>query len=280
MSFLLTLLLLPTCYAQPTLAIPGIIDAHTHTEFDDEPEAMTQIPRTPEEYRRELREAGAVGAVAHTHIDDEDYHDMRRYNVVHCAGVGPRPHYKDVERGLRSGKYRCIKIYLGYVHQYANDAHYEPLYKLAKKFDVPVVFHTGDTYDRRGLVKYAHPLTIDEVAVDHPEVKFVIAHCGNPWITTAAMVARKNPNVYLDGSALLTGDMDDQRPERVEEHLVRPLSWLFGYVNDPRKLLFGSDWPLNDIASYARAFSRAIPREHRQAVFHDNAVAVFHLNRR
>ena len=34
-------------------------------------------------------------------------------------------------------------------------------------FDVPVVFHTGDTSSKRAKLKYADPLTIDEVAVDH-----------------------------------------------------------------------------------------------------------------
>ena len=35
---------------------------------------------------------------------------------------------------------------------------------------------------------------------------FVIAHCGNPWIESAAEVAYKNPNVYIECSAMLTGD--------------------------------------------------------------------------
>ena len=39
--------------------------------------------------------------------------------------------------------------------------------------------------------------------------------------------------------------------------------------------MFGSDWPLNDIAAYVRAFKRAIPEEHWRAVFHDNAARVF-----
>jgi hypothetical protein len=68
---------------------------------------------------------------------------------------------------------------LGYVHRYAYDRQYEPIYRLAQKYDVPVVFHTGDTNSVRAKIKFADPLTIDEVAVDHPKVTFVIAHCGN-----------------------------------------------------------------------------------------------------
>jgi predicted TIM-barrel fold metal-dependent hydrolase len=148
---------------------------------------------------------------------------------------------------------------------------------MAEKYDVPVVFHTGDTSSTRAKLKFADPLTIDEVAVDHPKVRFVIAHCGNPWIESAAEVAYKNPNVYLEGSALLIGDLDQMPREKVDLYVVRPLSWIFGYVEDPTKLMFGSDWPLTEISSYVKAFKRAIPREHWQAVFHDNAVRVFKL---
>ena len=254
-----------------------IIDAHTHTEFDGGLEPVTGIPMTEAEYFKQLKEAHAVGAIAHTHQTGGDYYDLRSRGIMHCAGVTMRPDFKDIEQGLKTGQYGCIKVYLGYEHQSANDAHYQPLYKLAEKYDIPVVFHTGDTYSTKAKLKYADPLTIDEVAVDHPKVRFVIAHCGNPWIESAAEVAYKNPNVSLDGSAFLIGNVDKIAPEKVVEYLVKPLRWIFGYLEDPTKLMFGSDWPLNNIAAYARAFKKAIPKEHWKAVFHDNAARVFKL---
>jgi predicted TIM-barrel fold metal-dependent hydrolase len=218
-----------------------------------------------------------VGAVAHTSKDGTGYVDLRSRGVVHCAGVDAKVDVARVEAGLKSGKYGCIKIYLGYVHQYANDKGYEPAYRLAEKYGVPVVFHTGDTYSTVAKLKYADPMPIDEVAVDHPKVNFVIAHCGNPWIETAAEIAYKNPNVYLEGSAFLIGNLDKTDPEHVEKYAVRSISWVFGFLEDPSKLMFGSDWPLTDIGSYVRAFKRAIPREHWKAVFHDNAARVFKI---
>ena len=94
-------------------------------------------------------------------------------------------------------------------------------------------------------------------------------------IESAAEVAYKNPNVYLDGSALLIGDLDRLPGETVDQYVVKPLSWIFGYLQDPSKLMFGTDWPLTDVASYVSAFKRAIPKEHWNAVFHDNAARVF-----
>jgi len=260
--------------AEPPLAV---IDAHTHTEFEGDLERSSKIPRTREEYFKEMREAGVVGAIAHTTESGGNYYDLRAQHVMHCGGVDAKVDAARLEAGLKSGQYGCIKIYLGYVHQWAYDAAYEPAYQLAERYDVPVVFHTGDTYSTVALVKYADPLTIDEVAVRHPKVRFVIAHCGNPWIQSAAEVAYKNPNVYLDGSAFMIGDLSRYTPEQLDRQVVQPLRWIFEFVDDPRKLMFGTDWPLVSMRAYLEVFKRAIPKEHWPAVLHDNAARVFKL---
>jgi hypothetical protein len=246
-----------------------IIDVHTHTDFSS---------GTKEQYFKEWREAGIVGAVAHTKADGGNFYDLKSSNVIYCGGVGDRIDLKRLEDGLKSQQYRCIKIYLGYTYRYAYDLRYEPVYRLAQKYDVPVVFHTGDTNSTRAKLKFADPLTIDEVAVEHPKVNFVIAHCGNPWIESAAEVAYKNPNVYVECSALLIGNLDQMPKEKVDTYVVRPIAWVFGYLEDPKKMMFGTDWPLVSIKPYVEAYKRAIPREHWRAVFHDNAARVFKMS--
>jgi hypothetical protein len=256
-----------------------VIDAHTHADFDGKPEETSHIPVTKAEYLREMREAGVVAAVSHSPQDKWDGEDLSSEGVIRCAGLSAHVNEAALEKALQSKRVSCIKIYLGYVHQFAYDKNYEPAYRLAEKYGVPVVFHTGDTYSTKGKLKYSDPLTVDEVAVDHPKVTFVIAHCGNPWIESAAEVAYKNPNVYLDGSAFLIGDLAKINPEVVNRFMVQPLSYVFGYVDDPKKLMFGTDWPLVNMKVYLEYFKKAIPKEHWQAVFHDNAARVFKINR-
>ena len=269
-AFLAILLTSASAFAaEPQL---DIIDVHTHPEF-----VAGDVRRSPEAYEEQRKKAGVVFAVGILHTDDGKLPEPRAANTIYCAGAGETPNVAAIEDGLRRRDYRCIKIYLGYIHQYANDARYEPLYALAEKYDVPVVFHTGDTDSTRAKLKYADPLTIDEVAVDHPRVTFVIAHCGYPWIESAAEVAYKNPNVYLDGSAFMIGDLSKKPPGHVDEYVVRPLKWIFGYVENPDKLMFGTDWPLVDMKQYVDAFKRAIPRKYWRKVFHDNAVKVFRI---
>lgn len=250
----------------------AVIDAHTHPEFRGD-------QRRLDEYLRQWRAAGLVAAVGILHTHDGTIPDLPGRRIVYCAGLVGALDYAALESGVRDGRYGCIKVYLGYEPYFASDARYARVYEIAEKYDVAVVFHTGDTDRSSALLKYADPIGVDEVAVAHPKVRFVIAHCGNPWIQSAAEVAYKNPNVYLDGSAFLTGDVSKRPRREVDAYMVEPLRWIFGYVENPSKLMFASDWPVTNIPAYLTAFKRAIPRKHWRAVFHDNAVRVFRLDR-
>jgi predicted TIM-barrel fold metal-dependent hydrolase len=262
--------------AEPELEV---IDAHTHALWSTDPEASSGLPVTREEYLKEMKEANVVGAVSHSHEDSRNEDDLHAYGVIRCAGIGTKVDVARIEKGLKSGKFSCIKIYLGYIHQYPSDKNYEPAYKLAEKYGVPVVFHTGDTYDSKGKLKYSHPLTVDEVAVDHPKVTFVIAHCGNPWFDSAAEVAYKNPNVYLECSALMIGKLSEKSKESIDKLVIQPIKWIFDYLEDPSKLMYGTDWPLVRMKEYLDVYKQAIPREHWNAVFHDNAVRIFKMEK-
>lgn len=273
---------------EPPSAEPlKIIDVHTHTGFDGriqsacahrhgrDESVATVIPDTLQEYLKEFQEAGVVGAVSMGAAGSLSYKDLSAHNVIQCLGVGSQIQTLAIDEALASRKFRCIKIYLGYTYRYAYDEAYRPVYELARKHGVPVVFHTGDTYSIRGKLKYSDPLTIDEVAVDFPDVKFVIAHMGNPWIQSAAEVAYKNPNVFAEASALIIGDLKLKPVGSIEELGVKPIRWAFQYIENPSKLMFGSDWPLVRIPEYVELYKRAIPREHWSKVFYENAVEVF-----
>ncbi len=169
-----------------------------------------------------------------------------------------------------------LKIYAGYYHYHVHDEIYHPLYRLAEKHNLPVVIHSGDTFSTKGLLKYAHPLEIDQLAYLFPNVKFIIAHFGDPWIMDAAEVASKNKNVFVDLSGLIVGDKDDVNRFKVEEftsHIKRGLVYLDNYD----KVLFGSDWPLVDLHAYIAFIKELIPKEHQEKVFYNNAKKLFKI---
>jgi uncharacterized protein len=255
-----------------------VIDTHMHTRFSGG-ETDYGGQDTKEHWLADMKKAGVVGGVSHNAKDADLSESLNQYGVMHCYGVSAKPNLAKLEQGLKSKTFGCIKVYLGYEYQWANHPNYLAVYKLAEKYDVTVVFHTGDTLTADGKIKYADPLTIDEIAVDFRKVNFVIAHCGNPWWQSAAEVAYKNPNVYLECSAFLIGDLSKKDPASVDELMVKPIAWIFRYLENPKKMMFGTDWPLVSISDYLNAYKKAIPPEHWQAVFHDNAVRVFHLDR-
>jgi predicted TIM-barrel fold metal-dependent hydrolase len=226
----------------------------------------------------EYRKNGVVGAVVHASNDAMVPEILKNTPVKFavCAALTPgKQTVAKVEAGIREGRYACMKVYLGYNPRWANDKFYLPFYKLAEKMNVPVVFHTGDTYDKNAFVKYADPLQIDDIALTHPKVKFVIAHMGNPWFQSAAEVVYKDDNVFVDTSALMLGDVGTKDPEVVDELITKPVRWFFTYVENPKKFLFGTDWPLVDVGSYIAALKRAIPKKDWDDVFYKNATEVF-----
>jgi uncharacterized protein len=183
----------------------------------------------------------------------------------------------NLERLLKLKRIVGIKIYTGYQHVYPADKRCLPIYRLCIKYDVPVVFHSGDTlagYVGDPKIKYSHPMHIDEVATDFPDLKIVIAHMGNPWLIDCAEILYKNPNVYADISGLVVGDdlktpYGDLMKQRTNELLT--------YVNS-NKLLYGTDWPLCTMKAYLKFVNMLdISKEDKEKILYKNAQKVFNI---
>jgi uncharacterized protein len=181
----------------------------------------------------------------------------------------------DLRSLLRSGRIKGLKLYPGYEPYYVHDPRMRVVYELAGEFDVPVMIHTGDTYDPKGKVKYAHPIEVDEVAVDFRDVTFVICHLGNPWITDAMEVIYKNPNVVGDISGFTLGSFE----ERFERFMQQQVNEVLAFAGDPSKLLYGTDWPIADMASYIRFVNNLqLTPEENDLIFWRNSARLFRID--
>src|SRR5947209_865281 len=147
---------------------------------------------------------------------------LHAIGVADPARTDPE-HLRRAEAALAAGEVRALKGYLGYLHYAPDHPGYRPYYELAERHGLPFVFHTGDTYSPRAKLRYAQPLLVDEVAVDHSQVRFVLAHLGNPWLTDAAEVVYKNVNVWADLSGLVVGDAEAFAAEERQEVLQEVL---------------------------------------------------------
>jgi uncharacterized protein len=171
---------------------------------------------------------------------------------------------------------RAVKLYPGYQPFGVDDPRLEPVLQWAERKQVPIFLHQGDVGLPTGRLKLAHPLLLDEVAVRWPAVRFVICHLGNPWTEEAAIVARKNANVWADCSGLLYPFSPYEA--RVRRIAQDKLDHALALLGEPSKLLFGSDWPNCSVTeSLGLIQALDIPPAHKELIWRGNAISLLGL---
>ncbi|MDH3497326.1 MAG: amidohydrolase family protein [Gemmatimonadota bacterium] len=266
-----------------------LIDCHVHlNNYDEERE------RSVRDVAHDLFEAMAANEVGHAvvltsykvtphrpHVETvlETVGDDPRLTVVEgirWRADRERTDLFNLEERVRAGRVKGIKLYPGYDRYPINDPSLESFFRLAAKCDIPVMIHTGDTYAKGAKVRQAHPLLVDDVAVDFPDVKLVMCHLGNPWFLDAAQVLYKNDNVFADISGLTLGDFSAE----FERYTLQRVREMIHYMGDPsRQLMFGTDWPLVGMKSYIKFFqSLELGPEERDNIAWRTAAQLFKID--
>ncbi|NDJ33041.1 MAG: amidohydrolase, partial [Chloroflexi bacterium] len=104
------------------------------------------------------------------------------------------------------------------------------VYEKCIEYNIPVMIHTGTSVFPRARNRFGNPLDIDDVMVDFPDLKMIIAHGGRPlWMDEAFFVLRRWPeNTFLDISSVPPKKLLDYFP------------WIERVID---QAMFGSDWP-------------------------------------
>src|SRR5262245_1172176 len=166
-----------------------MIDTHIHVTPPGLPSVgpLSPLLERPSEVvasalRQEMQSAGITAVLAMGSLPTADDDPLgvaatlavgKHVPGLHAIGVAdPRrtepDHLRRVETMLAGGNVKALKGYLGYLHFGPDHPGYAPYFDLAAKYDVPFIFHTGDTYSPRAKLRFAHPLLVDDAAVDHP----------------------------------------------------------------------------------------------------------------
>ncbi len=117
------------------------------------------------------------------------------------------------------------------------------VYGAAAELGMPVMFHQGAVFARRGILEYANAALLDLVARDFPELKIIVAHVGQPWYFETVALMYKHRNVFADLSARF------HRPWQLHNILLSAIDY---GVTD--RILFGSDFPVTDTQYCLDAF--------------------------
>src|SRR3954469_24330599 len=212
-------------------------------------EQVLEFCRSPKAFLKHMDAAGIDRAVLINYVAPDviditdavnpfivDYCNTDPKRLIPCGSLHPRHTNNvlaDVENIVRLG-IRLIKIHPPHQLLYPNDyvhgvKELEIIYRAAEANEIPVMFHTGTSIFPGARNKYGDPMYVDDVAVDFPKLKILLAHGGRPlWMETAFFLVRRHPNVYLDISGI--------PPKSLLKYFPR-LEEIAG------KTLFGTDWP-------------------------------------
>lgn len=263
-----------------------IVDCHTHVNnYHDE--AVDDLKGCVEKLLREMRRNRVDAALVLTSYKVTPGRPSTRAvveatrahpNLFVVAGLAwasfREEDLEEIRPGVEEGRVKGLKIYPGYEPFHPNDARLSPAMAFAREHRLPVMIHSGDTYTATGKLKYSHPLHVDEIAVDHPGVDFVICHIGNPWIRDTMEVVYKNANVYTDFSGLVLGDFED----RFESYMRRQVQEMLLYGVQPEKCLYGTDWPIASMESYLDFMEELkMPPRDRRLMMYENTIRLFKL---
>jgi predicted TIM-barrel fold metal-dependent hydrolase len=285
-----------------TLSDAVAIDIHVHVEMseaggdslpDDLREAAVRHFRGESErptavelaaYYRERRMIAVIFTVdsesftGQTRVPNEEIAAVARANadvLIPFASIDPhkgRHGVDEARRLIADHGVRGFKFHPNVQAFFPNDRMAYPLYEVIQEAGLPALFHSGQSGIGTGLpggggirLKYSNPMHVDDVAVDFPDLKIVLAHPSFPWQDEAIAVAVHKPQVYID----LSGWSPKYFPPQLVHHANTLLR---------DRVLFGTDYPFITPDRWLADFEKLdIKPEVRPLILKENAARLLGL---
>jgi predicted TIM-barrel fold metal-dependent hydrolase len=187
------------------------------------------------------------------------------------AGVDPTrgiQGLRDLDHAVKELGFVGAHLYPHWFGLEPGHALYYPYYARCCELDIPIMMQVGHNliYSReRRLPSVAKPITLDQVAIDFPELKLLGIHIGVPWTDEMISMAWKHENVFIG--------VDAYGPKHWPQALVH-------YMNTygRGKVLFGTDWPVVDPERAVREINElGLRPESLGALMREAALKVFRL---
>ena len=260
---------------------PSSTDEAARKYFGDT--AAGRGPDALAEYYRSRRMACVVFTVderlsGRTYVSNDDVLAFARQHAdiaLPFISVDPtrgREAVREARRLVETGLVRGLKLHPPLQQFFPNDRIAYPVYEVFAAARLPVLFHTGHSGIGSGApggggvrLKYGHPMPIDDVAVDFPDMPIIMAHPSFPWQDEAISICLHKPTVYID--------LSGWSPKYFSPTLVQ-------YANSllKTKVLFGSDYPWITPDRWMADFEKiGIKDEVRPLILKENALRLFAL---
>jgi len=241
----------------------------------DDPQALLQILDQSGVWRIGMvnyPSPDVMGFTNSTNTFAAKYAQANPERLLPYGGVDAR-HTKDpagdVDRLVDLG-IRLCKIHPPH-QRYAANAYADGLealgqiYKRCEARGLPVMVHTGTSIFPGARSKYGNPMELDDVAIDFPDLRIVMAHGGRPlYMEEAFFILRRHRNVWLDVSGIPPGKLLEYFPRLAE-------------VVD--RTLWGTDWPSPGVKDLRQNIDQflglPLAEDQQRAILETNALAFF-----
>ncbi len=214
-----------------------------------------------------------------TRVPNEEIAEVANANsdvLIPFASIDPHKGRRGVDEARRliaDHGVRGFKFHPNVQGFFPNDRMAYPLYEVIEEAGLPALFHTGQSGVGTGLpggggirLKYSNPIHVDDVAVDFPALKIVLAHPSFPWQDEAIAVAMHKPHVYID----LSGWSPKYFPPQLVHHANTLLR---------ERVLFGTDYPFITPDRWLADFDKLdIKPEVRPLILKQNAMRLLGLD--
>ena len=142
-----------------------------------------------------------------------------------------------------------LKLHPSKQHFYPHDPRLNELYQLCIRYDKPIMFHSGLSWEKDALSHFSRPIEFERVAVKFPKLRICLAHFGWPWVQETAMLLLKYTNVYTDTGLLYFDDANTFYKRIFTEDI--PSTWIDRSLR--HQIMFGSNNPRFEQIRMAKA---------------------------
>ncbi len=154
----------------------------------------------------------------------------------------------EIERAVKELGFSGVKTVASMAELDINDKKFYPCYAKAEELGIPILIHTGSAILKGVRARHVHPLMIDDVAFDFPDLKIICAHLGGWQYMDLIGLLVHHGNVFADLSFW---------PLNPLYQSIVPWSLLENTVSD--KILLGSDYPAGQTPKEAVEAVKKLP---------------------
>ena len=236
-----------------------IIDFHVHIDYKNSTEKYTarEIIKAMEKagidisvilgcdqadagYKQPWVDPSIIAAPVNCNDEEvASYCDKYPNKLIGFTSIHPDRYqlYKKVERAIKEFSMKGVKIY-PHSGFYPNDKRLYSVYQMCIDYDIPAMIHTGIKAVSWQSLKYNNPVYVDDIAINFPDLKIIMCHCGYPWVEEFIVVAYSNSNIWVDLTFL---DYIEKvfKVDKLTENTIKRLNDLIG----SERLIWGSEGP-------------------------------------